>query len=187
MTMRVPALRRRHRRRPGVLPRVRAPASRRVPPRAGTGEPAPGDAAAARGGRRRHRRRRGRDRADAGHGDGDHDRHRHGRQRDRSPPPPCGSESALAEWPAGHDRLDEHPRSRFRRSTAATLPSRAQSRLAGRDCDVSACSIRRATRASIPGTGSSSPASIRASRRRRAACARPAAVQRGAHTERVSR
>ena len=81
-----------------------------------------------------------------------------------------------------HDRLDERPRlgsegrrpRRCRRARRAGAPAR--------DCDVSACSIRRATRASIPGTGSCSPASIRASPRQRAACARPAAVQRGAHT-----
>ena len=96
------------------------------------------------------------------------------------------ADSALAEWPTGTTGWTNSS-SRFRRWTAATLPSRAQSRLAGRDCDASACSIRRATRASTPDTGSSSPGVYPSEPEATSRLREARGVQRGAHTQRVSR
>ena len=151
---------------------MRAPAPRCEPPRAAARRSSrTRDPARRRGGRRR-RRRRARDRAHARHGDRDR----------RSSPRPAAARSSrrhrrrrttrLEQWPDRHERLDERPRldPEGRRPRRRRRPCRTGAPEG--TCDGSACSIRRATRASIRGTGWSSPASTRASPRPRAACAR---------------
>ena len=84
---------------------------------------------------------------------------------------PTVTTSTAPDWPQARAG-GRTSSSRFRRSTAGTPRSPAPNRRGARDCDRSACSIRRATRASIRVTGWSSQGSTRASPRRRAACAR---------------
>ena len=150
---------------------MRAPSPRCEPTRAAARRSScTRDPARRRGGHRRWRRR-ARDRAHARHRNRHRDRHRYRRQRGHSRlhgrrEPPDSNSGPPART---HGRTSW---SRSRRSTAATPPSPVPNRLAGRDCDASACSIRRATQASIRATGWSSPGSIRASPRPRAACAR---------------
>ena len=143
---------------PGVLPRMRAAAPRCVLA-SGRRPRAPGRSRSRSSSRRSSpcwRRRRG-DRAHARHGDSDADRHGDRRQRGSSASPTVADEHTRPTWPREAATPGRTSSSRFPRSTAATRRSPAPSRRGGGACDRSACSIRRASRASIPATGWSSP------------------------------
>ncbi len=96
------------------------------------------------------------------------------------PTPTVADVTRLAQWPAGTSGWTNILVS-VPKVTVATPPWPAPTRRARGACEASACSTPPATRAFTRVTGWCSPASTRASPRRRAACARQGRAERRPH------